>query len=85
MSLAGAAAARDTRQGSELGKLNTLAAVHSHDTFLAALERAATFGRWRSADLRSILAAAGIGTPPEPHCSSSCPPRGRSLAEYAPA
>jgi hypothetical protein len=60
--LAGAAAAGHTRLGPELGELNTLAAAHGHPEFLAALERATAFGRWRSADVRSILVA-GTGTP----------------------
>jgi hypothetical protein len=87
--LAGAAAAGHTRLGPELGELNTLAAAHGHDTFLAALERATAFKRWRSADVRSILAA-GIGTPqPRPAGTALVidlpTTAGRSLADYAPA
>jgi len=55
--LAGAAAAGHTRLGPELAELNTLAAAHGDLVFLAALERATAFGRWRAADVRSILAA----------------------------
>ena len=87
--LASAAASGHTRLGPELGELNTLAAAHGHDVFLAALERARAFRRWRAADARSILAA-GTGTPqPRPAGTAlvielpTTP--GRSLAEYAPA
>ena len=87
--LAGAAAAGHTRLGPELTELNTLAAAHGHLVFLAALERATAFGRWRSADVRSILAA-GTGTPkPRPAGTALVidlpTSAGRSLAEYAPA
>ena len=87
--LAGAAAAGHTRLGPELAELNTLAAAHGHLVFLAALERATAFGRWRSADVRSILAA-GTGTPkPRPAGTALVidlpTSAGRSLAEYAPA
>ena len=86
--LAGAAAAGHTRLGPELGELNTLAAAHGHPVFLAALERATAFGRWRSADVRSILAA-GTGTQqPRPAGTALVidlpTTAGRSLAEYAP-
>ena len=60
--LTGAAAAGNTRLGPELGELNTLAAAHGEQVFLDALSRAVAFGRWRAADVRSILAA-GAGTP----------------------
>jgi hypothetical protein len=60
--LTGAAAAGNTRLGSELAELNTLAAAHGEQVFLDALARAVAFGRWRAADVRSILAA-GTGTP----------------------
>jgi len=87
--LAGAAAAGHTRLGPELAELNTLAAAHGHVVFLAGLERATAFGRWRSADVRSILAA-GTGTPkPRPAGTAlviDLPTTAeRSLAEYAPA
>jgi hypothetical protein len=39
-----------------------LAAAHGEQRFLDALARAVAFGRWRAADVRSILAA-GAGTP----------------------
>jgi transposase len=60
--LVGAAAAGNTRLGPELAELNTLAAAHGCQPFLDALGRAVAFGRWRAADVRSILAA-GAGTP----------------------
>jgi hypothetical protein len=60
--LSGAAAAGNTRLGPELAELNTLHAAHGNEAFLEALSRAAAFGRWRAADIRSILAA-GTGTP----------------------
>ena len=43
-------------------ELNTLAAAHGSEVLLGALARAVAFGRWRAADVRSILAA-GAGTP----------------------
>jgi hypothetical protein len=60
--LVGAAAGGNTRLGTELAELNTLAAAHGPEQFLAALDRAVAFGRWRAADVRSILAA-GAGIP----------------------
>ena len=60
--ITGAAAAGNTRLGPELAELNTLAAAHGQQAFLDALARAVAFGRWRAADVRSILAA-GTGTP----------------------
>ncbi len=60
--IAGAAAAGHTRLGPELAELNTLAAAHGELAFVAALERAVAFSRWKAADVRSILAA-GAGTP----------------------
>jgi hypothetical protein len=59
--ITGAAAAGNTRLGPELAELNTLRAAHGDAAFLAALGRAVAFGRWRAADIRSILAA-GTGT-----------------------
>src|SRR6266508_4185264 len=64
--ICGAAAAGHTRLGPELEQLAVLQAAHGRQALLAALERAVTFGRWRAADVRSILAA-GAGTPqPQP-------------------
>ena len=59
--ITGAAAAGNTRLGPELAELNTLRAAHGEQAFAAALDRAVAFGRWRAADVRSILAA-GPGT-----------------------
>ena len=59
--ITGAAAAGNTRLGPELAELNTLRAAHGEQAFVAALDRAVAFGRWRAADVRSILAA-GPGT-----------------------
>ncbi len=55
---------------------------------VAALERAVAFGRWKAADVRSILAA-GTGVPtPRPAGDALIldlpTSSGRSLAEYAP-
>ena len=60
--LVGAAAAGHTRLGPELAELNTLAAAHGQQPLFDALSRAVAFGRWRAADVRSILAA-GAGAP----------------------
>jgi transposase len=60
--ITGAAAAGATRLPTELAELNTLRAAHGEDEFLAALDRAVAFSRWRAADVRSILAA-GAGIP----------------------
>jgi transposase len=62
--ITGAAAAGHTRLGPELGQLAALQAAYGRQALLAALERAVTFGRWRAADVRSILdAGAGIPQP----------------------
>jgi hypothetical protein len=62
--ITGAAAAGNTRLGPELAELNTLRAAHGEQPFLEALARAVAFDRWRSADVRSILAAGtGIAQP----------------------
>jgi hypothetical protein len=60
--ITGAAASGSTRLGVELAELNTLRAAHGEAEFLAALDRAVAFSRWRAADVRSILAA-GAGVP----------------------
>ncbi len=60
--ITGAAAAGSTRLGTDLAELNTLRAAHGDQQFLAALDRAVAFCRWRPADVRSILAA-GAGVP----------------------
>jgi hypothetical protein len=60
--ITGAAATGATRLPAELAELNTLRAAHGEQAFLAALDRAVAFSRWRAADVRSILAA-GAGAP----------------------
>jgi transposase len=60
--ITGAAASGSTRLGTDLAELNTLRAAHGGEEFLAALDRAVAFCRWRPADVRSILAA-GAGVP----------------------
>jgi transposase len=64
--ITGAAAAGHTRLGPELEQLAALQAAHGRDALLAALERAVAFGRWRAADVRSILAAGAGGPQPRP-------------------
>jgi len=86
--IAGAASAGHTRLGPELAELNTLAAAHGTEVFLAALGRATAFGRWKAADVRSILAA-GSGTPqPRPAGTALVidlpTAAGLSLSEYTP-
>lgn len=86
--IAGAAGAGHTRLGPELAELNTVTAAHGHVAMVAALERATAFGRWKAADVRSILAAdTGLPTPrPAGNAVVIDLPTatGRSLAEYAP-
>ena len=87
--IVGAASAGHTRLGPELAELNTLAAAHGTQAFVAALERATAFGRWKAADVRSILAA-GAGTPtPRPAGNALVidlpTSAGRDLSEYTPA
>lgn len=62
--LTGAAAAGVTKLSSEVDEILTLQAAHGTDALLTALERAVTFRRWRAADVRSILAAAGAAPTP---------------------
>jgi transposase len=57
-----AAAAGVTKLSSELEELAALEAAHGRDALAAALGRAIEFSRFRSADVRSILAA-GAGLP----------------------
>ena len=76
--LTGAAAAGNTRLAAELGRARSPCAPPTATRrLLAALERAVAFGRWRAADVRSILAAGGRSTaaharPGTPWCST-CP------------
>ena len=64
--LTGAAAAGVTKLTSEIDEILTLGAAHGTDPVLAALERAVAFGRWRAADVRSILATNGQAPIPRP-------------------
>lgn len=87
--IAGAAGAGHTRLGPELAELNTLTAAHGQAAMITALERAVAFGRWRSDDVRSILAA-GTGLPTPREAGDALvvelpTSSGRSLAEYAPS
>jgi hypothetical protein len=59
--LTGAAAAGTPRLASEIADILTLSGSHGREPLLAALSRAVAFGRWRAADVRSILSA-GAGT-----------------------
>ncbi|MDP9821621.1 hypothetical protein J2S59_001430 [Nocardioides massiliensis] len=60
--LTGAAAAGVTKLGTEITEIPTLGAAHGTGRLLTALQRAVAFGRWRAADVRSILA-----TPTDTH------------------
>ncbi len=56
-----------TKLGAELDALVGLERAHGRDALVAALERAVAFGRWRAADVRSILeAGAGVARPTRP-------------------
>ena len=55
--ITGAAAAGSTRLGRRAGRAEHAARRPRRAAFLAALDRAVAFGRWRAADVRSILAA----------------------------
>lgn len=63
----GAAAVGNTKLGADLDELAGLAGAHGTDVVIAAVERAVHFGRFRAADVRSILAAgAGLPRPTRP-------------------
>jgi transposase len=62
--LVGAAAAGVSKLGTELAEVLQLQAAHGTEPLLVALRRAVEFRRWRAADLRSILAAAGAAPTP---------------------
>lgn len=64
--LTGAAAAGVTKLGTEIAEILTLAAAHGTEPLPTALERAVSFGRWRAADVRSILATNGHAPRPTP-------------------
>jgi transposase len=83
----GAAAAGNSRLAAELADIATLEAAHGRQALLAALNRAVAFGRFKAADVRSILAAgAGAPEPTEPGDVLILPLPAvpvRSLADYA--
>jgi len=62
----GAATAGVSKLPSELAEVLQLQAAHGTGPLLAALARAVQFRRWRAADVRSILAAAGAAPNPQP-------------------
>jgi hypothetical protein len=64
--LTGAAAAGVTKLPTELSEILLLVAAHGTAPVLTALERAVSFGRWRAADVRSILATNGSAPTPRP-------------------
>jgi transposase len=84
----GAAASGATTLGTELPELLRLEAAHGRDALVAALERAVHFGRWRVADVRSILEAGkgvpGVARPGEALVVALPQVATRSLADYAP-
>jgi hypothetical protein len=85
--LTGAAAAGVNKLATELADIASLERSYGREQLLAALERAVTFGRWRAADVRSILAAGTGVAAPQPAGKAlvltlpSVPTR--SLADYA--
>jgi hypothetical protein len=85
--ITGAAAAGVNRLPTELADILTLERSHGRDVLLGALGRAVAFGRWRAADVRSILAAGtGVAVPqPAGHALVLTLPSvpTRSLADYA--
>lgn len=64
--LTGAAGAGVSTLAREISQILTLQAAHGDAALVAALERAADFGRWRADDVRSILAAGGAVPAPRP-------------------
>lgn len=86
--LKGAAAAGVTKLGPDLDVIVGLERAHGRAALVAALERAVAFGRWRAADVRSILEAGrGVPRPARPGEAlvidlPQVP--ARSLADYAP-
>jgi len=85
--LTGAAAAGVNKLATELADIASLERSHGREQLLVALERAVAFGRWRAADVRSILAAGtGVAAPqPAGQALVLTLPRvpTRSLADYA--
>lgn len=86
--LKGAAAAGITKLGSDLDVIAGLERAHGREALVAALERAVAFGRWRAADVRSILeAGSGVAratAPGEAMVVDLPVVPVRSLSEYAP-
>lgn len=86
--LRGAAATASTRLPGELIELGRLEAAFGREQFVAALERAVHFGRFRAADVQAILeAGSGVVRPARKGEALVVPigeVRARSLAEYAP-
>jgi transposase len=86
--LRGAAATASTRLPAELAELGRLEAAFGRPQFVAALERAVHFGRFRAADVQAILeAGSGVQRPARKGEALVVPigeVRARSLAEYAP-
>jgi len=83
----GAAASGITSLARDLDELVAIAAAHDRDVFVAGLERAVAFRRFRAADVRSIIAAGrGVPHPTRPGGALIVPlpvvSRG-SLADYA--
>ncbi|MBE1609989.1 hypothetical protein HEB94_006837 [Actinopolymorpha pittospori] len=83
----GAAASGNSRLQGELADIAALQAAHGRDAVLDALRRAVAFGRFKSSDVRSILAA-GPGTPQPAEPGEALvldfpPVPTRSLADYA--
>ena len=64
--LVGAAAAGVSKLPTELAEILVLKAAHGTEAVQAGLQRAVEFRRWRAADVRSILAAAGASPNPRP-------------------
>ncbi len=65
--LRAAAAAGTARLGSELAEISSLGAAFGHEALIAAISRAASFRRFRAADIRSILVAGeGVMAPAAP-------------------
>jgi transposase len=86
--LRGAAATASTRLPAELVELGRLEAAFGRQQFVAALERAVHFGRFRAADIQAILeAGSGVQRRARKGEALVVPigeVRARSLAEYAP-
>lgn len=86
--LRGAAATASTRLPAELVELGRLEAAFGREAFVAALERAVQFGRFRAGDVQAILeAGSGVAHRARPGEAIVVPigeVRARSLSDYAP-